>query len=140
MCRTRPSISIDVSSLVNIFGNLIFLNVFQVIVILEGMVEATGMTTQARASYLPNEILWGHRFRNVISMSSSNAYKVNFKEFHNVSEFVGLAWFCTETFYCKLARFQIPTRFWVHFSDCWAASSDELTSFYLKLFHVVLKT
>ena len=34
---------------------------FEIVVILEGMVEATAMTTQCRSSYLANEILWGHR-------------------------------------------------------------------------------
>lgn len=32
----------------------------------EGVVESTGMTTQARSSYLPSEILWGHRFESVV--------------------------------------------------------------------------
>lgn len=35
--------------------------------LLEGVVESTGMTTQARSSYLPTEILWGHRFESMIS-------------------------------------------------------------------------
>jgi potassium inwardly-rectifying channel subfamily J len=34
---------------------------FELVVILEGIIESTGMTTQARASYMPHEILWGHR-------------------------------------------------------------------------------
>ncbi|XP_017598281.1 PREDICTED: LOW QUALITY PROTEIN: G protein-activated inward rectifier potassium channel 3, partial [Corvus brachyrhynchos] len=32
---------------------------FEIVVILEGMVEATGMTCQARSSYLVDEVLWG---------------------------------------------------------------------------------
>uniref|UniRef100_A0A672RGB0 Potassium inwardly rectifying channel subfamily J member 4 n=1 Tax=Sinocyclocheilus grahami TaxID=75366 RepID=A0A672RGB0_SINGR len=39
---------------------------FEIVVILEGMVEATAMTTQARSSYLSREIIWGHRFEPVI--------------------------------------------------------------------------
>ncbi len=35
---------------------------FEILASLEGIVESTGMTTQARTSYLPTEILWGHRF------------------------------------------------------------------------------
>lgn len=62
---------------------------FEIIVILEGMVEATGMTTQARASYMPGEIIWGHRFENVITFSQSNGgYNVNFKKFDNTYETV----------------------------------------------------
>ena len=37
---------------------------FEVIVTLEGVTEETGNTIQARTSYLPNEIFWGHRFDN----------------------------------------------------------------------------
>ena len=35
---------------------------FEVIVILEGIVESTGVICQARTSYLNTEILWGFRF------------------------------------------------------------------------------
>lgn len=34
---------------------------FEIIVMLEGTVESTGQSSQARTSYLPSEILWGHR-------------------------------------------------------------------------------
>ena len=34
---------------------------FEIILILEGIIEATGNTTQARTSYLSDEILWGQR-------------------------------------------------------------------------------
>jgi len=39
----------------------------ELIVVLEGVVESTGMTTQLRTSYLPQEILWGRRFRELSS-------------------------------------------------------------------------
>merc|ERR1711971_1532803 len=35
---------------------------FEVIMTLEGVTEETGNTVQVRTSYLPNEILWGHKF------------------------------------------------------------------------------
>ncbi|KPP63579.1 G protein-activated inward rectifier potassium channel 1-like, partial [Scleropages formosus] len=35
---------------------------FEIVVILEGIVETTGMTCQARTSYTEDEVLWGHRF------------------------------------------------------------------------------
>ncbi|GAU95536.1 hypothetical protein RvY_07137 [Ramazzottius varieornatus] len=38
---------------------------FELIVILEGIVESTGASVQARTSYVPNEILWGKRFDNM---------------------------------------------------------------------------
>ena len=40
---------------------------FEIIVTLDSVIESTGNTTQARSSYLPNEILWGFRFDNLIS-------------------------------------------------------------------------
>jgi hypothetical protein len=49
---------------------------FEVIIILEGMVEATGGTTQARASYMPNEIEWGNRFKNVVTRGQKEKGKL----------------------------------------------------------------
>lgn len=34
---------------------------FELIMTVEGIVEATGMTFQARTSFLPDEIRWGYR-------------------------------------------------------------------------------
>jgi len=49
---------------------------FEIIVVLEGIVEATGLTTQARSSYMPSEIKWGHRFKNVTSSKSKSGNRV----------------------------------------------------------------
>ncbi|XP_063077310.1 ATP-sensitive inward rectifier potassium channel 12 isoform X2 [Engraulis encrasicolus] len=54
---------------------------FEIVVILEGMVEATAMTAQARSSYLASEILWGHRFEPVL-FEEKNLYKVDYSHFH----------------------------------------------------------
>ncbi|XP_058875677.1 inward rectifier potassium channel 2 [Acipenser ruthenus] len=54
---------------------------FEVVVILEGMVEATAMTTQCRSSYLSHEILWGHRFEPVL-FDKKNHYQVDYSYFH----------------------------------------------------------
>ncbi|XP_067672691.1 G protein-activated inward rectifier potassium channel 3-like [Haliotis asinina] len=57
---------------------------FELIVILEGIVESTGMTTQARSSYLPGEILWGHRFERLVTFQKENGqYQIDFSRFHN---------------------------------------------------------
>lgn len=58
---------------------------FEIIVILEGMVEATAMTTQFRSSYLAREIFWGHRFEPVI-YEDRDRYKVDYGRFHNTYE------------------------------------------------------
>uniref|UniRef100_A0A0K2U965 Inward rectifier potassium channel 2like [Bombyx mori] n=3 Tax=Lepeophtheirus salmonis TaxID=72036 RepID=A0A0K2U965_LEPSM len=42
---------------------------FEIIVSLEGVVEPTGNSVQALSSYLPNEILWGYHFDNMMSYS-----------------------------------------------------------------------
>lgn len=41
-------------------------NDFEIIVVLEGTVESTGATTQARTSYLPYEIQWNHIFKPLL--------------------------------------------------------------------------
>uniref|UniRef100_A0A8C6S9Z3 Potassium inwardly rectifying channel subfamily J member 4 n=1 Tax=Neogobius melanostomus TaxID=47308 RepID=A0A8C6S9Z3_9GOBI len=58
---------------------------FEIVVILEGMVEATAMTTQARSSYLAREILWGHRFEPVV-FEKGNRYQVDYSRFHKTYE------------------------------------------------------
>uniref|UniRef100_A0A8C2Z1C2 Uncharacterized protein n=1 Tax=Cyclopterus lumpus TaxID=8103 RepID=A0A8C2Z1C2_CYCLU len=58
---------------------------FEIVIILEGLVEATAMTTQARSSYLPSEILWGHRFEPVIFEEKSQ-YRIDYAFFHKTFE------------------------------------------------------
>ncbi|XP_030056934.1 ATP-sensitive inward rectifier potassium channel 11 [Microcaecilia unicolor] len=54
----------------------------EVIVILEGVVETTGITTQARTSYLADEILWGHRFVPIVT-EEDGKYSVDYSKFGN---------------------------------------------------------
>ncbi|KAF3852219.1 hypothetical protein F7725_005574 [Dissostichus mawsoni] len=58
---------------------------FEIVVILEGMVEATAMTTQARSSYLSKEVLWGHRFEPVVFEKGAR-YHVDYSRFHKSYE------------------------------------------------------
>lgn len=45
------------------------------------------MTTQARSSYLPNEILWGHRFEALITFKKETGeYEVDYSLFNNTYE------------------------------------------------------
>ncbi|XP_041650141.1 ATP-sensitive inward rectifier potassium channel 14 [Cheilinus undulatus] len=60
-------------------------NELEVVVILEGMVEATAMTTQCRSSYLASEILWGHRFEPVL-FERKDCYQVDYSFFHRTYE------------------------------------------------------
>ena len=61
---------------------------FEIVVILEGMVEATAMTTQCRSSYVAGEVLWGHRFEPVL-FEEKNYYKVDYSRFHKTYEVPG---------------------------------------------------
>ncbi|XP_061905067.1 G protein-activated inward rectifier potassium channel 2-like [Entelurus aequoreus] len=55
----------------------------EVVVILEGMVEATGMTCQARSSYVSSEIKWGYRFTPVLTLEDG-FYEVDYNSFHDI--------------------------------------------------------
>uniref|UniRef100_A0A8C5RTS4 G protein-activated inward rectifier potassium channel 2 n=1 Tax=Laticauda laticaudata TaxID=8630 RepID=A0A8C5RTS4_LATLA len=57
----------------------------EIVVILEGMVEATGMTCQARSSYITSEILWGYRFTPVLTLEDG-FYEVDYNNFHETYE------------------------------------------------------
>jgi len=50
-----------------------------------GIVESTGMTAQMRTSYLPSEILWGHRLAPLLAYQKDNGqYRIDYKRFHAV--------------------------------------------------------
>lgn len=50
-----------------------------------GIVESTGMTTQVRTSYLPAEILWGHRLAPLLTYQKENGqYRIDYTQFHAV--------------------------------------------------------
>uniref|UniRef100_A0A4W5PC11 G protein-activated inward rectifier potassium channel 2 n=1 Tax=Hucho hucho TaxID=62062 RepID=A0A4W5PC11_9TELE len=57
----------------------------EIVVILEGMVEATGMTCQARSSYVTSEIKWGYRFMPVLTLEDG-FYEVDYNSFHDIHE------------------------------------------------------
>ncbi|XP_034180526.1 uncharacterized protein LOC117604515 isoform X2 [Osmia lignaria lignaria] len=60
---------------------------FEVVAILEGTIESTGQTTQARSSYLPQEILWGHRFEPMVSYSKERqGYEVDYSLFNSTTQ------------------------------------------------------
>ncbi|XP_011660845.2 G protein-activated inward rectifier potassium channel 3 [Strongylocentrotus purpuratus] len=57
---------------------------FEIVVILEGIVEQTGLTTQARTSYMPGEIQWGSRFcSSVLCLRSEfdKQYDIDYSKF-----------------------------------------------------------
>ena len=58
---------------------------YEIIVVLEGIVEPTGMSIQARSSYLGDEILWGYRFTNVLHFSDGY-YRIDYSAFNRVEK------------------------------------------------------
>ncbi|ODM90832.1 ATP-sensitive inward rectifier potassium channel 12 [Orchesella cincta] len=58
-------------------------DLLEIIVVLEGIVESTGCTVQARSSYLPSEILWAHQFQNLkFGKTQDGKRTVDFSTFH----------------------------------------------------------
>ncbi|KAF0041355.1 ATP-sensitive inward rectifier potassium channel 11 [Scophthalmus maximus] len=57
----------------------------EVVVVLEGVVETTGITTQARTSYVAEEILWGQRFVPTVS-EEDGMYAVDYSKFGNTAK------------------------------------------------------
>ncbi|CAG9538938.1 unnamed protein product [Cercopithifilaria johnstoni] len=58
---------------------------FELIMTVEGIVESTGMTFQARTSFLPDEILWGYRFRSMVVLNEKiGRYEIQYKLFDEI--------------------------------------------------------
>lgn len=57
---------------------------FEIVAVLEGTVESTGQTTQARSSYIASEIKWGHRFEPIVAYNEDRqGYEIDYKKFNN---------------------------------------------------------
>ncbi|XP_039753898.1 G protein-activated inward rectifier potassium channel 3-like isoform X5 [Pararge aegeria] len=60
---------------------------FEIVVILEGTIESTGQTTQARSSYTTSEIMWGHRFLPLVSYNRERqGYEVDYSKFEETTQ------------------------------------------------------
>ena len=59
---------------------------FEIFLVLEGSIETTGMVTQAKTSYLPKEILWGHRFEQILQFDHERSYTVDYANFNQTIE------------------------------------------------------
>lgn len=68
--------------------DLLYANSFEIVVILEGTIEATGEICQARTSYTSKDILWGYRFENIVEFDHDHGkWRANFKLFDDVVPF-----------------------------------------------------
>lgn len=60
---------------------------FEIVVILEGTIESTGQTTQARSSYTTSEIMWGHRFVPLVTYNRERqGYQVDYSKFDETTQ------------------------------------------------------
>ncbi|CAG5050237.1 unnamed protein product [Parnassius apollo] len=60
---------------------------FEIVVILEGTIESTGQTTQARSSYTTSEIMWGHRFVPLVTYNRERqGYEVDYSKFDETTQ------------------------------------------------------
>ncbi|CAI9590550.1 unnamed protein product [Staurois parvus] len=59
---------------------------FELVVFLDGTVEATSATCQVRTSYIPEEVLWGYRFAPIVSKTKEGKYRVDFSNFGKTVE------------------------------------------------------
>lgn len=58
---------------------------YEIIIYAEGTLESTGEYCQARSSYLPCELLWGHRFDRIEQFDAGNGrWEVDFSGFNDV--------------------------------------------------------
>lgn len=59
---------------------------FEIVVIIDGVVEATGLNTQPKSSYLSSEILWGFDFCNTLEKSyfgENGFYNADFSQLND---------------------------------------------------------
>jgi hypothetical protein len=61
---------------------------FEIVVVLDGIVEATGMNTQPKSSYLNEEILWGYEYENVLEKDqhTGKMYWIDFSKFDEMKK------------------------------------------------------
>jgi potassium inwardly-rectifying channel subfamily J len=56
---------------------------FEILFVLEGTIEPTGMMTQTKTSYMPEEIIWGSRFERMIHFDQKS-YTVDYSKFNSI--------------------------------------------------------
>lgn len=62
---------------------------FEIITVLEGIVESTGQSIQVRSSYLPSEVKWGYRFEPIVQTHGFGRYAqtiIDYNKFNRIME------------------------------------------------------
>ncbi len=71
------------SPLWNVSAEELLMEQFEIIIVLEGGIESSGMTTQIRTSYLPSEVLWGQTLAPLeISRKETGKQAIDYSRFH----------------------------------------------------------
>ncbi|CAC5409245.1 KCNJN [Mytilus coruscus] len=61
----------------------------ELIILMDGIIESTGMTVQTRTSYIPSEFQWQHKFKPMIAnINTSGVCEFTLKLFHETEEIV----------------------------------------------------
>lgn len=77
----------EASPLYNMSASDMLQDKFEIVVILEGTVESTGQSTQARSSYLNMEILWGYRFDPIVGYNKDRqGYEIDYSKFNETTQ------------------------------------------------------
>lgn len=59
----------------------------EILVVLEGTIESTGQPVQLRSSYTSREIIWGHRFVNLVTFKhDQQGYEVDYSKFESTCQ------------------------------------------------------
>lgn len=60
---------------------------FEIVVVLDGTVESTAQTIQARSSYTNSEVIWGYRFVPIVTFNRERqAYEVDYSKFEETKK------------------------------------------------------
>lgn len=57
---------------------------FELLVVFEGIIESTGLLTQARASYVPQDIVWGARFEPIVHYDPFSVLTIDYSKFNSI--------------------------------------------------------
>ncbi|CAF4625259.1 unnamed protein product [Rotaria sp. Silwood1] len=58
---------------------------FEVLVVLEGIIESTGLLSQTRTSYTSQDIVWGGKFEQVVYYDSLAGLTINYSKFNSIT-------------------------------------------------------
>ncbi|KAK3604041.1 hypothetical protein CHS0354_006720 [Potamilus streckersoni] len=84
---------------------------YELIVCIEGTLETTGEFCQARTSYTPKEILWGHRFDRIDQFDSGNGiWEIDFDGFNDVVYYENIYYSAKELSAIKSGQLNLSKR------------------------------